>query len=225
MKLSRVFKFLRGGSIRVHFSQYGEDVILHKLFGRKFSTGFYVDVGAHHPFRQSNTAYLWLMGWRGINVDASKSSIKHFNRVRTSDLNIWSAVVGEAVAHENTEIALYSSQDIDLCATCDPSLASERGAHQTTMVPCTTLKNIINQHAARLTDKIELLTVDIEGFDEAAIDSISDWIILPKVICIEIYGNDVNEVLSSPACKLLGDHGYVLTARVGPTAVFEHQPT
>ncbi len=83
MKFPRVLKMLGAGVFRLHFSQYGEDVILHKLFGRKFSNGFYVDIGAHHPFRQSNTAYLWMMGWRGINVDANENSIAAFNKTRS----------------------------------------------------------------------------------------------------------------------------------------------
>ncbi len=207
--------------MRVHFSQYGEDVILHKLFGSKFADGFYVDVGAHHPFRQSNTAYLWLLGWQGINVDASKASIQHFNRVRTSDLNIWSAVVDEETARNKREIALYSNLDIDLGATCDPDLATERGAVTSTMVPCITLKNIINDHAAKLTDKIELLNIDIEGFDQEAISTLSEWSIKPQVICIEIYEHDIRKVLSTPACRLLESFGYVLIERVGLTAIFE----
>lgn len=221
MKLSRILKFLRGGSLRVHFSQYGEDVILHKLFGSKFSDGFYIDAGAHHPFRQSNTAYLWLMGWRGINVDASKAAIRQFDRVRSSDLNLWSAIVDDATARANKEIALYSNLEVDLGATCDPVLASQRGAAQSTMVPCTTLKSIINDHAVKMTDKIELLNIDIEGFDQQAIASFSEWAIKPQVICIEIYEHNIRNVLSSPACRLLESYGYALIERVGLTAIFQ----
>ena len=40
------------------YSQEGEDMILKRLFeGQKF--GFYVDVGAHHPKRFSNTYYFY----------------------------------------------------------------------------------------------------------------------------------------------------------------------
>jgi FkbM family methyltransferase len=221
MKIFRLLKFLNEGSIRVHFSQYGEDVILHKLFGSKFSEGFYVDVGAHHPFRQSNTAYLWLLGWNGINVDASKTCIKKFNKVRPDDLNIWSAVVDEVTAQEKSEITLYSNFSVDLGATCDPKLATERNTVREETVPCTGLKNIINNHAAKLTSKIELLNIDIEGFDEGAIQSIAEWEIRPKVICIEIYVHNIRDLLKSPACLMLESFGYQLIERVGLTAIFQ----
>jgi len=221
MKISRILKFFNEGSMRVHFSQYGEDVILHKLFGSKFSEGFYVDVGAHHPFRQSNTAYLWLLGWNGINVDASKTCIEKFNKVRTKDLNIWSAVVDEATAREKSEITLYSNLEVDLGATCDPKLAADRKTVREEIVPCTSLKNIINNHAVKLTKNIELLNIDIEGFDQESIQSIGEWKILPKVICIEIYLHNIRDVLASPACLILESFGYQLIERVGLTAIFQ----
>ena len=89
---SRFLSFLRYGGLRGHFSQYGEDVFLHKFF-RGQRNGFYIDVGAHHPFQLSNTAYLWANGWNGVNVDASSAAIRLFNRVRPSDLKIHAAVV------------------------------------------------------------------------------------------------------------------------------------
>ena len=97
----------------------GEDVILHKLFGSKFANGFYIDVGAHHPFRQSNTAYLWLLGWNGVNVDASRKAIDLFRKVRPGDENVWTAVVDEATAAKQTEITLHSNQEVqkDLLTT------------------------------------------------------------------------------------------------------------
>ena len=77
MKFSRALKlFTRHGSLRVRFSQYGEDTIIRKHFNK--SEGFYIDVGAHHPFRQSNTASLWLHGWQGVNVDANSESVEVF---------------------------------------------------------------------------------------------------------------------------------------------------
>jgi hypothetical protein len=54
-------RFVHG---RLTYGQEGEDLILEKLFeGQK--TGFFVDVGAHHPFRFSNTQLLYEWGWRG----------------------------------------------------------------------------------------------------------------------------------------------------------------
>jgi hypothetical protein len=72
---------------RSSWSQEGEDLILARIFGDK-PDGFYVDVGAHHPKRFSNTYYFYRRGWRGINIDAMPGSMLAFNRLRPSDINI-----------------------------------------------------------------------------------------------------------------------------------------
>lgn len=82
---------------RLSYSQEGEDLILAALFDLEFSQmgGFYVDVGAHHPKRFSNTFLFYLNGWSGINIDAAPGSMLAFQRERPRDVNI-EAAVGEA---------------------------------------------------------------------------------------------------------------------------------
>ncbi|MFT7246563.1 MAG: hypothetical protein ACI82A_003940, partial [Candidatus Azotimanducaceae bacterium] len=69
------------------WSQEGEDQILRRIFEQQ-STGFYVDVGAHHPKRFSNTFLFYKLGWQGINIDAMPGSMALFNRERSRDLNL-----------------------------------------------------------------------------------------------------------------------------------------
>jgi hypothetical protein len=52
----------------ITFSQEGEDILI-PFFLKNEERGIYVDVGAHHPFRFSNTALLYSQGWHGINID------------------------------------------------------------------------------------------------------------------------------------------------------------
>jgi hypothetical protein len=221
MKLLRVLRMIRDGSLRIHFSQYGEDVMLHKLFGSKFADGFYIDVGAHHPFRQSNTAYLWLLGWRGVNVDASKAAIDIFRRVRRDDVNLWSAVVDDETAARQSEIELFSNKEIDLGATCKPDLAEQRGTKFSVRVPCTSLTNIINTYGELNSGVIHLLNIDIEGFDEAAVASIHNWRYKPQLILVEIYEKNLRRVFEGETCKRLESAGYILLQRVGLTCFFK----
>ena len=44
------------------YSQEGEDMILSYMFIQKRTIGFYMDVGAHHPNRFSNTYYFYKKG-------------------------------------------------------------------------------------------------------------------------------------------------------------------
>ena len=73
------------------YSQEGEDRILARLF-ESSGQGFYVDVGAHHPMRFSNTFLFYRRGWRGVNIDATPGSMRLFDRYRSRDTNIESGV-------------------------------------------------------------------------------------------------------------------------------------
>ena len=90
---------VRNPDAHVSFSQYGlKDLILLPMLKRygRLEGGFYVDVGAFHPFRFSNTALLHLhKGWCGVNIDASPEAIALFNVHRPNDINILAAVSDE----------------------------------------------------------------------------------------------------------------------------------
>lgn len=73
------------------YSHFGEDLLLRGFLGDKWSLdymGFWVDIGAHHPDKLSNTKTFYRNGWRGISVDASSDAIASFNRKRKRDINV-----------------------------------------------------------------------------------------------------------------------------------------
>src|SRR5437868_6288327 len=97
---------LRGGARRIvasaqrHFprrhvvmsySQDGEDLVLSRFLSSE-NKGFYVDVGAHHPTRFSNTYFFYKKGWRGINIDAMPGSMIAFDKMRPRDTNVEAAI-------------------------------------------------------------------------------------------------------------------------------------
>lgn len=86
--LNRIKNFLFWDPWISHFySQEGEDMVLRKIFKNQ-KKGFYVDIGAHHPKRFSNTHLLYKKGWKGINIDVTPGSIKLFNQLRPRDTNL-----------------------------------------------------------------------------------------------------------------------------------------
>ena len=68
------------------YSQSGEDKFITSYMNKKkIFNGRYVDLGAFHPTKYSNTCLLYKSGWSGINIDC-------FNIVRPNDKNICVAV-------------------------------------------------------------------------------------------------------------------------------------
>ena len=89
------------------WSQEGEDMVLRRIFEKK--NGFYVDVGAHHPIRFSNTYFFYRIGWSGINIDAMPGSMQAFKKSRVRDINL-----ELGVSNHNANLDYYIFNDTAL---------------------------------------------------------------------------------------------------------------
>ena len=78
------YKFIKSSK---SFSQEGEDKFLLEYFKDRIN-GFYIDVGAFHPYRINNTYLLYKKCFRGINIDISATSIDFFDLARPDDVNL-----------------------------------------------------------------------------------------------------------------------------------------
>ena len=193
---------------RLSFSQEGEDILLDKLFAPDY-VGFYVDVGAHHPYRYSNTNRLYKRGWRGINVDVDVSAIELFDKARPHDFNINIAVstkTGKVNYYQFTESALntISKRNYKRVITSGQSKFTEE-----IKVKTQSLAKILGKYAKR--KPIDLLNVDVEGAEMEVLRS-NDWSkFKPKVIAVEfIWEKDILGVTKSPLYKFLRAKGYSL---------------
>ncbi len=75
------------------YAQEGEDMILLRFFEQRCQeNGFFVDVGAHHPMRFSNTFLFYQRGWRGINIEPTPGSKTLFEGSRPEDIALECAV-------------------------------------------------------------------------------------------------------------------------------------
>jgi len=167
---------------RVSYAQEGEDLLLERMFGRR-KQGFYVDVGAHHPVRFSNTYLLYRRGWRGINIDAMPGSMDMFRRLRPLDINLESAIgLGDA------RLTYYVFKEKAL-NTFDKVLAEERmrsGRALASKLEIRTrpLADLLGEHVPTM-QRIDVLSVDVEGLDLDVLKS-NDWQrVRPRVVIVE----------------------------------------
>ncbi len=66
------------------YSQNYEDLIVEKFFGRKYR-GKYLEIGAYHPTRLSNTYRFYKKGWRGMVVEPNPEIKNLFKKIRPED--------------------------------------------------------------------------------------------------------------------------------------------
>ena len=154
-------------SFSVSWSQGGEDLAILRLFSN-LEIGSYIDIGAHHPSRYSNTRHLYQRGWRGVNIDADEELISQFASARPEDINICAAVGSETEYVLNVfDERLVSSVDSN---RVDFELSIGRQKVAERLVRGITLRNILDTYFPE--ERVTVLLIDIEGSDFDALNSL-----------------------------------------------------
>lgn len=224
MPLRHALWYIMTGEAHISYSQLGEDMLLRSFLNARLLDvdykGFWVDIGAHHPSRFSNTKIFYDRGWRGINVDASPTAIKHFNRARPRDTNI-NVGIGEFPG----KLAYFKFAD-SATNTFSQEFAEKAKAEGatylgSTLVQVTTLRELLDKYLTPH-QHIDFLTIDTEGLDISILRS-NDWTTYrPDYILIEIHGDGHNEkILNGTVCQYLHEQGYEFAAQSLITTLFK----
>lgn len=214
-KLSKIILFYK----QICYSQNGEDLILDRLLDGK-SHGFYVDVGAHHPIRFSNTYLFYRRGWCGVNIDAMPGSMKLFRLFRRRDINIECGV-----AMFNGQL-LYHLFDEPALNTFSPYEANHKNKPPyhligTTTVPVYRLDDLLERYLPN-GQKIDFLTVDVEGLDEQVLRS-NNWnLYRPQFILVETLRTDFPDLYGCAIVRFLQEVGYEPVAKAYNTIIFKN---
>lgn len=202
------------------WSQEGEDLILSRYFENVKTNGFYVDVGAHHPLRFSNTYKFYKQGWHGINIDAMPGSMNLFDRLRSRDINLEKAV------SDSKQMMTYYAFNEPALNGFSKELTEHRDGQANNKVifkkniETSTLEEILDQYMPK-DQHIDFLSVDVEGLDFAVLKS-NNWVkYSPDLILIEIFGSTLDELLNNEVTIFLRQFGYTIYAKSVNTVIFK----
>jgi FkbM family methyltransferase len=164
----------------VSYSLNFEDVVLHRLFPVT-KNGFYVDVGAGHPRFENDTFSFYLRGWRGINIEPNHEFHRALMEERPRDINL-QVVLSDGLGGTLTYYELNGSG----LSTCDAEQAAVYQAAGRDIVirevPVRTLSGVLTEAAVV---EINILKVDVEGFEEKVLNG-NDWNkFRPEVVVVE----------------------------------------
>jgi FkbM family methyltransferase len=200
------------------YSQEGEDLILRRIFDKQAS-GFYVDVGAHHPRRFSNTCNFYRCGWTGINIDPNPDAMRAFRTDRSRDINIQCGVAdhpGNLTYYRFDEAALN---------TFDAGVVKSRLANTpfklmgSIEVRVERLATILERYLPA-NQAIDFLTIDAEGMDLQVLKS-NDWQrYRPRCVLVESLGVSLEDALRGEIFLFMKNQGYELFAKTFNTLVF-----
>lgn len=200
------------------YSQEGEDMVLRRIFENQ-TVGFYVDVGAHHPYRFSNTYFFYRLGWRGINIEPNPEAISAFRSARPRDINLELGVSdcpGQLTYYQFDEPALntfdYGVVKAKLAKTSYKlKTASEVSVER--------LDAILAKQLPENT-KIDFLSIDVEGLDYMVLKS-NDWdTYRPKCVLAELVNATIEDVMKSEIYQFMENQNYKLFAKTHNTLIF-----
>lgn len=162
--------------IKNSYAQCGEDLIVENIFNKKF-VGKYLEIGAYHPTRLSNTYRFYKKGWRGIVVEPNPEVKDIFNKLRPED-----KFCNFGISNDN-RILNYFQFLIPALNTFSKKEAdiSIKNGHKLKKIIKITTKTV-NEI---LKKNIDYLSIDTEGFDEKILKKWNWNKCRPVVICVE----------------------------------------
>ena len=169
-------RYLRGS-----YSQYGEDLMIDRLLGRKQS-GFYVDIGANDPVNSNNSMRFYRRGWRGVNVEPDPSCFERLQSMRPGDVNLQIGIAAES--GRRTFYALFPSTRSTFSKELADQLVEQGfGLVAEQEVEIRPLSEVLDDHCAGR--DIDFISIDTEGYDEQVLRS-NDWErYAHRLLCIE----------------------------------------
>ena len=170
-------------------------------------------MGCHHPNRFSNTSLLYKQGWSGINIDANSANLKLFNSFRKRDYNI-RALVSESEA--KLDYYYFDDSALNGCLSksrLDHLLSENYKIIKAEKISTKKLDDIITESKAKF-NRIDLLDIDVEGYDFQVLQSINLDLYDVRVILIET-GDQENNII-----EYLLKFNYHLYTRVDRNCIF-----
>lgn len=202
------------------YSGEGEDMILRKIFYKK-KNGFYVDIGAYHPKKSSNTYFLYKKGWSGVNIDAMPGSMKLFNLLRKRDINLEIPLGkdGETVRYyEFADKALNGFESSKL-QNKDSTKTQNRliKIHQ---LQSNSLNSVLEKYLPK-NQKIDFLSIDVEGQEFRILESFDFERFEPVWILTEIWNYSIESQSNGEVDSLLKQKGYIPMAKTLNTVFYK----
>lgn len=207
---------------RESYSQDGEDLLLSSFYGvAPDYKGFYLDIGAHHPLRFSNTQYFYERGWHGINIDATPNSMLEFNKLRERDINL---EIG--ISDKSEELYYYCFSESALNGFDEKMMLEyEKVGYELkekVLIKTKTINEVLEEYLP-IGQKIDFINIDIEGVDLNVLKSLNFEKYAPDFFLIEelnFCSKSFLELKDSEIYKFLQTKNYLPIGKTKRTVLY-----
>jgi FkbM family methyltransferase len=179
---------LCGGTSKLSFAQYGEDIIVQGIFDTlNLPTPHYIDIGAHHPTNLSNTYFFYTKGSSGVCIEPSPQLFAHIAKARPRDICLNVGI--SDTTHTSVPYYVLTAQTMNTFSKEDaektiaaPAVYGAQKIEHIEHIDLVPMNEILDKYFSTYGD---FLSIDTEGFDEQIVRSIDFTKYRPKVLCIE----------------------------------------
>jgi FkbM family methyltransferase len=194
------------------YSQFEEDRFILNFFGGK--PGVYIDVGAFHPWRISNTYLLYQHGWSGVTIEPIPRLFDKHKHLRGRDIQLNAAVGDRAECIEFMELVPAARSTFDRVAAVTAIKNGYALQYKTYSIQVLPLSDIYQRTI--FPKSVDLLTIDVEGSGLNVLKSIDFGVLRPRMIVLEMNDDAGDE----PMRECLRSQGYETLNRFGCNEIF-----
>jgi FkbM family methyltransferase len=209
---------------KISYSQSGEDLIVDFVMtaiGIEKPT--YFDIGAHHPYAISNTAFFHANGSNGVCVEPDPVLFRRISKVRKNDVCL------------NIGIGLGQEAEADFYIMSIPSLNtfSKEHALECESYGNVQINSVIKMPLVNINDIMQdnfkttpnFVSLDVEGLDFEILKSFDFSKYRPEVFCIETltYTENNTEEKLSNIIQFMSSMGYKSYADTYINTIFVDQ--
>ena len=208
------------------FAQSGEDMIISYVLHflqKPISEVTYLDLGANHAKKLSNTYHFYQMGAKGVLLEANPELIHELEQVRSRDIILNRAV---SFSQPEQEVSFYVLNG-DGLSTIDYEEA-QKACVQNPDLKITAIYQIKTIHIQEILEtyfphELTILSIDLEGIEEKILEQIDFDRYKPWIIVLEnipyrpTLSIDEREY---KGCSLLEKCGYTEYAFTGINSIF-----
>lgn len=218
------------------FGQLGEDAVIANHLGwlglPVHENGVYLDIGAYHPTRGSNSYRFYKQGSRGYAIDVGKRKQRIWSLFRPRDTFINAAVVPNSSLQEYANFYMANAYG-EVCDHISGSgihnrVEPHRNWAKVKTISAKALGELIDKDKSWFEAPWRFISIDIEGLDEDFISDLDLIKLAPDIIAVEHFPpKHISAWEKIPylanSCELnkkLEGRGFILQSVCGPTLIF-----
>ncbi|SMB23860.1 Methyltransferase FkbM family [Sterolibacterium denitrificans] len=165
------------------YSQCGEDLIVRNIFDAlKIPAPSYLDIGAHHPYRLSNTYLFYSTGSHGVNIEPDPELYEHFHKARPRDTNL---NIGIGERSDMLRFFVMNPRALNTFSPDEAEKLVKEGfrIEREQEIQVLPVNSILEEYFCEAAP--DFVSIDVEGLDLQVLQGFDFTRWRPKVFCVE----------------------------------------